>query len=55
MQNTLWTYYRELKAYQQQPNLPEKERLEARKTRNFRAVLSPSLRSKLGDAAVLQS
>ncbi len=55
VQNTLWTYYRELKAYQQQPNLPEKERLEARKRRNFWAALSPSLRSKLGDAAVLHS
>ncbi len=30
MQNTLWTYYRQLKAYQQQPTISAKERLEVR-------------------------
>ncbi len=29
VQDTLWTYYRELKAYQEQPTPQEKERLEA--------------------------
>ncbi|MDJ0593611.1 MAG: transposase [Pleurocapsa sp. MO_226.B13] len=30
VQNTLWTYYHELKAYQEQPTLQERTRLEAR-------------------------
>ncbi len=55
VQETLWSYYRQLKAYQEQPNLEDKKRLEARKRRNFWAALSSSLRSELGDAAVLYS
>ncbi|MGK7936499.1 MAG: transposase [Xenococcaceae cyanobacterium] len=30
VQDPLWSYYRELKIYQQQPTLPERERLETR-------------------------
>ncbi len=55
VQDTLWAYYRELKAYQEQPTPQESARLEARKTRNFWAALSPSLWSEPGDAAVLHS
>ncbi|MDJ0719436.1 MAG: hypothetical protein QNJ54_35325 [Prochloraceae cyanobacterium] len=35
VQETLWAYYRELKVYQDQPSPQDKERLEARKTRDF--------------------
>ena len=31
VQDTLWSYYRELKTYQQQPTAIERERLETRK------------------------
>ena len=55
VQDTLWAYYRELKAYQEQPTPLDRERLEARKTRDFWAALSPSLRSEPGDEAVLCS
>jgi len=55
VQNKIWSYYRELKTYQQQPTPSAREGLEQRKTRNFSCPLPPSLWSQPSNAAVLRS